>query len=245
MSGHSKWHNIQAKKGKTDAARARVFTKIGKELMVAAKDNPNIDTNSRLKDVVTKAKAANLPMDNIMRAIKKAAGELEGKNYEEITYEGYGPGGPAFIVEALTDNKNRTAANVRHAFDKTGGNLGTTGSVTFMFNRKGQIIIELTNELNMDELELAAIEAGAENIEVDEDSVEILTEPEDLNSVAEALEKAGYTMSESGIRMIPNIYTEVDSETAAKLQKLIDILEEDDDVNDIYHNAEFPEDFEG
>ncbi len=245
MSGHSKWHNIQAKKGKTDAARARVFTKIGKELMVAAKDNPNIDTNSRLKDVVTKAKAANLPMDNIMRAIKKAAGELEGKNFEEITYEGYGPGGPAFIVEALTDNKNRTAANVRHAFDKTGGNLGTTGSVTFMFNRKGQIIIELTDELNMDELELAAIEAGAEDIEADEESVEILTEPEDLNSVAEALEKAGYTMSESGIRMIPNIYTEVDSETAAKLQKLIDILEEDDDVNDIYHNAEFPEDFEG
>lgn len=245
MSGHSKWHNIQQKKGKTDAARARVFTKIGKELMVAAKDNPNIESNSRLKDVVAKAKAANLPMDNIMRAIKKAAGELEGKNYEEITYEGYGPGGPAFIVEALTDNKNRTAANVRHAFDKTGGNMGTTGSVTFMFNRKGQIIVDVTEDTDMDELELAAIDAGAENIERDEDQVEIVTEPEDLSSVVEALEGAGFVLADSGIRMIPNLYTQVDAETAAKVQKLIDILEEDDDVNEVYHNAEFPEDFEG
>lgn len=245
MSGHSKWHNIQAKKGKTDAARARVFTRIGKELMVAAKDNPNMESNSRLKDVVAKAKSVNMPMDNIMRAIKKAAGELEGKNYEEITYEGYGPGGPAFIVEALTDNKNRTAANVRHAFDKTGGNMGTTGSVTFMFNRKGQIIFDLTDEIDADELEMAAIEAGADNIERDDESVEILTAMEDFNSVLEALQSAGYVPSDSGIRMIPNIYTEVDSETAAKVQKLIDILEEDEDVNEIYHNAEFPEDFEG
>ena len=245
MSGHSKWHNIQAKKGKTDAARARVFTRIGKELMVAAKDNPNIETNSRLKDVVAKAKAANLPTDNIMRAIKKAAGELEGKNFEEITYEGYGPGGPAFIVETLTDNKNRTAANVRHAFDKTGGNMGTTGSVTFMFNRKGQIILEIDEEIDMDELEMTAIEAGAENIEREDNTVEIITEPEDFNSVVEAMETAGFILAESGIRMIPNIFTAVDAETALKVQKLIDLLEIDEDVNDIYHNAEFPEDFEG
>lgn len=245
MSGHSKWHNIQAKKGKTDAARARVFTKLGKELMVAAQDNPNIDTNSRLKDVVSKAKAANMPMDNIMRAIKKAAGELSGANYEEITYEGYGPGGPAFIVEALTDNKNRTAANVRHAFDKVGGNLGTTGSVTFMFNRKGQFLIEVTDELDLDELELAAIEAGAENIIREEESIEIITEPDDFDAVSQSLEEAGYSFAESGVKMIPNIYTEVDLETAAKVQKLIDILDEDDDVKDVYHNTEFPDDFEG
>ncbi|KAF5061013.1 YebC/PmpR family DNA-binding transcriptional regulator [Proteiniclasticum sp. QWL-01] len=245
MSGHSKWHNIQAKKGKTDAARARVFTKLGKELMVAAKDNPNIDANSRLKDVVTKAKAANMPMDNIMRAIKKAAGELSGASYEEITYEGYGPGGPAFIVEALTDNKNRTAANVRHAFDKVGGNLGTPGSVSFQFNKKGQFILEVTDEIDLDELELAAIEAGAENIIRDEETVEILTEPEDYEAVSEALEQAGYAFAESGIKMVPNLYTEVDMETAVKIQKLIDILEEDDDVNDIYHNTDFPDEFEG
>lgn len=245
MSGHSKWHNIQAKKGKTDAARARVFTKLGKELMVAAQDNPNIDTNSRLKDVVSKAKAANMPMDNIMRAIKKAAGELSGANYEEITYEGYGPGGPAFIVEALTDNKNRTAANVRHAFDKVGGNLGTTGSVTFMFNRKGQFLIEVTDELDLDELELAAIEAGAENIIREEESIEIITEPDDFDAVSQSLEEAGYSFAESGVKMIPNIYTEVDLETAAKVQKLIDILDEDDDVKDVYHNTDFPDDFEG
>ncbi len=245
MSGHSKWHNIQAKKGKTDAARARVFTRVGKELMVAAKDNPNIDTNSRLKDVVAKAKAANMPMDNIMRAIKKASGELMGQDYEEITYEGYGPGGPAFIVETLTDNKNRTAANVRHAFDKVGGNLGTTGSVTFMFNRKGQLIIEADDELDLDELELAAIDAGAENITRDEDSVEILTEPDDFEAVQTALEAAGYSFVEAGIKMVPNLYTEVDLETAAKVQKLIDILDEDEDVNAVYHNTDFPDEFEG
>lgn len=245
MSGHSKWHNIQAKKGKTDAARARVFTRLGKELMVIAKDNPNIETNSRLKDVVSKAKAANMPMDNIMRAIKKAAGELSGSDYEEITYEGYGPGGPAFIVETLTDNKNRTAANVRHAFDKVGGNMGTTGSVTFLFNRKGQLILEADEDLDMDELELAAIDAGAENIIRDEETVEIITDPDDFNQVLSAMEEAGYTFVESGVKMIPNLYTQVDLETAAKVQKLIDILDEDEDVNAVYHNTDFPEEFEG
>lgn len=245
MAGHSKWKNIQQKKGKTDAARGRIFTKIGKELMVAAKDNPNIETNSRLKDVVAKAKAANMPMDNINRAIKKAAGLLEGESYEEITYEGYGPGGPAFIVDALTDNKNRTAATVRHAFDKVGGNLGTTGSVTFMFNRKGQIIIELTEDLDTDTLELTAIEAGAENIITEEDSLEIITEPEDFSSVSDALERAGFTFAQSGVTMLPNIYTEVDMENAKNIQKLIDILEEDDDINEVYHNTEFPDEFEG
>lgn len=244
MSGHSKWHNIQAKKGKTDAARAKVFTKLGKELMVAAKDNPNIDTNSKLKDVVSKAKSANMPMDNIMRAIKKASGDMEGKNFEDITYEGYGPGGPAFIVETLTDNKNRTAANVRHAFDKVGGNLGTTGSVTFMFNRKGQIYIDLEG-VDVEELEMAAIDAGAENMEQEDTTMEIITSPEEFNAVTESLEKAGYKFADAGVRMIPNLYTKVDLETAQKVQKLIDILEDDDDIKDIYHNTEFPEEFEG
>lgn len=246
MAGHSKWKNIQNKKNKTDAARARVFTKLGKELMVAAKDNPNIETNSRLKDAVAKAKAANMPTDNINRAIKKAAGELGGANYEDITYEGYGPGGTAFIVETLTDNKNRTAATVRHAFDKVGGNLGTTGSVTFMFNRKGQFILEVTDEIDLDELEMVAIEAGAEDIIRDEEeAIEIITEPEDYNAVAEALEEAGYKPIDSGINMIPNISTKVDLETAEKTQKLIDLLEEDDDIKDVYHNTDFPEEFEG
>ena len=245
MAGHSKWKNIQQRKGKTDAARGRIFTKIGKELMVAAKDNPNIESNSRLKDVVAKAKAANMPMDNINRAIKKAAGLLEGDSYEEITYEGYGPGGPAFIVDALTDNKNRTAATVRHAFDKVGGNLGTTGSVTFLFDRKGQIIIERTEDLDMDTLELSAIESGAENIITEEDSLEIITAPEDYSSVADALEAAGFTFAQSGITMLPNIYTAVDMETAKNIQKLIDLLEEDDDINEVYHNTEFPDEFEG
>ena len=245
MSGHSKWHNIQAKKGKTDAARARVFTRLGKELMVIAKDNPNIETNSRLKDTVAKAKAANMPMDNITRAIKKAAGELGSSNYEEIIYEGYGPGGPAFIVETLTDNKNRTAANVRHAFDKVGGNLGTTGSVTFMFSRKGQLILEVDEDMDLDELELAAIDAGAENIIREEETVEILTDPDEFDAVLQALEAAGYSFVDSGVKMVPNLFTEVDLETAAKVQKLIDILDEDEDVNAVYHNTEFPEEFEG
>lgn len=245
MSGHSKWHNIQQKKGKTDAARARVFTKLGKELMVIARENPNIDTNSRLKDVVSKAKSQNMPMDNIMRAIKKAAGELGSSNYEEITYEGYGPGGPAFIVETLTDNKNRTAANVRHAFDKVGGNMGTTGSVSFMFNRMGQLIIEKTDEIDEEELMLQAIEAGAADFLAEEEIFEVRTEVENFGAVRDALEEAGYGFLQNGIVMIPNIFTAVDMETAVKIQKLLDILEDDDDVSEVYHNTEFPDGFEG
>jgi len=245
MSGHSKWHNIQQKKGKTDAARARVFTKLGKELMVIARENPNIDTNSRLKDVVSKAKSQNMPMDNIMRAIKKAAGELGSSNYEEITYEGYGPGGPAFIVETLTDNKNRTAANVRHAFDKVGGNMGTTGSVSFMFNRMGQLIIEKTDEIDEKELMLQAIEAGAADFLAEEEIFEVRTEVENFGAVRDALEEAGYGFLQNGIVMIPNIFTAVDMETAVKIQKLLDILEDDDDVSEVYHNTEFPDGFEG
>ena len=245
MSGHSKWHNIQQKKGKTDAARARVFTKLGKELMVIARENPNIDTNSRLKDVVSKAKSQNMPMDNIMRAIKKAAGELGSSNYEEITYEGYGPGGPAFIVETLTDNKNRTAANVRHAFDKVGGNMGTTGSVSFMFNRMGQLIIEKTDEIDEEELMLQAIEAGAADFLAEEEIFEVRTEVENFGAVRDALEEAGYGFLQNGIVMIPNIFTAVDMETAVKIQKLLDILEDDDDVSEVYHNTEFPDGFGG
>lgn len=244
MSGHSKWHNIQAKKGKTDAARAKVFTKLGKELMVAAKENPNVDTNSKLKDVVAKAKSANMPTDNIMRAIKKAAGELGSANFEDIVYEGYGPGGTAFIVEALTDNKNRTAATVRHAFDKTGGNLGTTGSVTFMFNRLGQIIIERNEDINEDELMMEALDAGATDFEADEEYFTITTEPDNFSQVRNTLEEKGYEFLENGIEMVPNTFTKVDAELAVKVQKLIDLLEDDDDVSEIYHNTEFPEDME-
>ncbi len=241
MSGHSKWHNIQAKKGKTDAARARVFTKLGKELMVAAKENPNPETNSRLKDVVAKAKSANMPMDNIMRAIKKAAGELGSADFEEITYEGYGPGGTAFIVEALTDNKNRTAATVRHAFDKTGGNLGTTGSVTFMFTRLGQIIIEKTDETDEDELMMEALDAGASDFETDEDTFVITTSPENFSAVRDSLDEKGYTFLENSVGMVPNMLTKAEGDVAIKVQKLIDLLEEDDDVSDIYHNADIIE----
>lgn len=245
MSGHSKWHNIQAKKGKTDAARAKVFTKLGKELMVAAKENPNIETNSKLKDVVAKAKSANMPTDNIMRAIKKASGELNASNYEEVIYEGYGPNGTAFVVTALTDNKNRTAANVRHAFDRNGGNMGTSGSVMYMFNRKGQIIIN-REEIDEEELMMTALDNGADDFITDDEEVfEIVSEVENFSALREALENAGYEFEKAELTYLPNLYTSVDSATAPQVQKLIDKLEEDDDVSDVYHNTEFPEDFEG
>lgn len=246
MSGHSKWHNIQAKKGKTDAARAKVFTKLGKELMVAAKENPNIDTNSKLKDVVAKAKSANMPTDNIMRAIKKAAGEMNAANYEEVIYEGYGPNGTAFVVTALTDNKNRTAANVRHAFDRNGGNMGTSGSVMYMFNLKGQIIIEKDESIDEDELMMFALDNGADDfVSDDEDVYEILSDIENFSKLRDSLEEKGYKFEKAELTYLPNLYTKVSEEDAAQVQKLIDKLEEDDDVSDVYYNAEFPENFEG
>jgi YebC/PmpR family DNA-binding regulatory protein len=244
MSGHSKWHNIQAKKGKMDAKRGKIFTKIGKELMMAAKEGTNPDTNAKLRDIIAKAKAANMPNDNIARVIKKAAGDTNSADYEEMVYEGYGPSGVAVIVEAYTDNKNRTAGNVRHFFDKYGGNLGTTGSVTFMFNKKGQIIIEKIEELDEEELMMLALESGAEDF-ISEDTVfEIITEPENFDAVKAAVLEAGIEILEGEVTMIPNVTTSLDLETSQIVQKLVDTLLEDDDVDNVYHNADFDENFE-
>lgn len=246
MSGHSKWHNIQAKKSKTDAKRGKIFTKLGKEIMIAAKNGgSSLETNGKLRDVVAKAKANNMPMDTITRAIKKGSGEMEGVNYEEIVYEGYGPAGTAVIVNALTDNKNRTAANVRYAFTKNGGNMGSTGCVSFMFQQKGVIVIEKTDEMDEDEMMMMALDAGAEDFSSEEEVFEITTSPEDFSTVREALEGEGLEFLEADIKMVPDTYTAIDEEAAVKFQKMIDALEDDDDVQDVYHNADFPEGWEG
>jgi YebC/PmpR family DNA-binding regulatory protein len=246
MSGHSKWHNIQAKKSKTDAKRGKIFTKLGKEIMIAAKNGgSSLETNGKLRDIVAKAKANNMPMDTITRAIKKGSGEMEGVNYEEIVYEGYGPAGTAVIVNALTDNKNRTAANVRYAFTKNGGNMGSTGCVSFMFQQKGVIVIEKTDEMDEDEMMMMALDAGAEDFSSEEEVFEITTSPEDFSTVREALEGEGLEFLEAEIKMVPDTYTAIDEESAVKFQKMIDALEDDDDVQDVYHNADFPEGWEG
>ncbi|MFD3156413.1 YebC/PmpR family DNA-binding transcriptional regulator [Haloimpatiens sp. FM7330] len=246
MSGHSKWHNIQAKKSKTDAKRGKIFTKLGKELTVAAKtggSNPEI--NTKLRDIIAKAKSANMPSDTISRVIKKAAGELDGVTYDEIVYEGYGPCGVAVIVNVLTDNKNRSAGNVRHLFDKSGGNLGASGCVSWMFEKKGQIMIARKEEMDEDEVMMQALDAGAEDFSASEEGFEIVTLPEDFAEVRESLEAAGYQFESAEITMIPNNTVEVDMDAAAKVERLIDNLEDDDDVQDVYHNADFPDEFEG
>jgi YebC/PmpR family DNA-binding regulatory protein len=246
MSGHSKWHNIQAKKSKTDAKRGKIFTKLGKEIAIASKNGgSSLETNNKLRDVVAKAKANNMPQDTITRAIKKGAGEMEGVNYEEVVYEGYGPSGTALIVNALTDNKNRTAANVRHAFDRNGGNMGSTGCVSFMFQRKGQIIIERNEDMDEDEVMMLALDAGAEDFEASEEMFEITANPEEFSTVREALEKEGFEFLSAEITMIPDITVAIDMDTAPKFQKLVDMLEDDDDVQDVYHNADFPDEWEG
>ncbi|WP_027626635.1 YebC/PmpR family DNA-binding transcriptional regulator [Clostridium lundense] len=245
MSGHSKWHNIQAKKGKADAKRGKIFTKIGKELAIASKNGgSNPDTNSKLRDVIAKAKANNMPQDTIMRAIKKGAGEMEGVNYEEIVYEGYGPSGVAVIVEVLTDNKNRSAGNVRYAFTKNGGNMGSTGCVSFMFQKKGQLVIEKTDSLDEDELMMMALEAGAEDFAAEDEVYVVTTAPEDFGAVREALEGNGLEFLEAEVKGIPDTYTEIDEATATKFQKMLDAFDDDDDVQNVYHNAEFPEGWE-
>ncbi len=239
MSGHSKWHNIQAKKGKADAKRGKIFTKIGKEIVVAAKNGgANPDANARLRDVIAKAKAANMPNDTINRAIKKASGELASVNYETIMYEGYGPEGTAVIVEVLTDNKNRSAGNVRYAFTKNGGNMGTIGCVGFMFQTKGEIIIEKTDETDEDELMMMALDAGAEDFAAEEEVFVVTTTPEDFGSVRESLEANGVEFLEAEVKMIPDTYTEIGEESAKKFQKMLDMLEDDEDVQNVYHNAE-------
>ena len=240
MSGHSKFANIKHKKEKNDAAKGKIFTKIGRELAVAVKEGggPDPANNSRLRDVIAKAKANNMPNHNIDRSIKKAAGEGSADNYEHITYEGYGPNGTAIIVKALTDNKNRTASNVRNAFTKGSGNVGTPGCVSFMFDEKGQIIIAKEDcDMDSDELMMLALDAGAEDFVEEEDSYEVLTVPEDFSEVRLKLEEAGIPMANAEVTMIPQTWVELTDEQDLKnIQKTLDLLEEDDDVQEVYHN---------
>lgn len=240
MSGHSKFANIKHKKEKNDAAKGKIFTKIGRELAVAVKEGggPDPANNSRLRDVIAKAKSNNMPNDTIERNIKKAAGEGSGDNYERITYEGYGPNGTAIIVETLTDNRNRTATNVKNAFTKGKGNVGTPGCVSFMFDRKGQIVIDKEEyEGDADELMMIALDAGAEDFVEEEDSFEVLTDPEEFSNVRQTLEDAGIPMAAAEVTMIPQTYVELtDDKDIASIQKTLDMLDDDDDVQDVYHN---------
>ncbi|MBR4429499.1 MAG: YebC/PmpR family DNA-binding transcriptional regulator [Clostridia bacterium] len=246
MSGHNKWSTIKHKKEKTDAARGKIFTKIGREIAIAVREGgPDPSTNNKLKDVVAKAKANNMPNDNIQRSIKKAAGEGEGANYKEVTYEGYAPGGVAVIVEVVTDNLNRTASEIRHIFDKCGGSLGSNGCVSYKFERKG--VIEIDNEKGLDEDELMnlALEAGADDVESSEESAVFYTDPNDLSEVRDNLENAGCTFLSVERQMVPTMTNEItDPELAAKVQKLIDWLDEYDDTQAVYHDAELPEEEE-
>ena len=238
MSGHSKWHNIQAKKGKTDAARGKIFTKLGRELLMAVKaGGPDPAGNSKLKDVISKCKANNMPNDTINSAIKRAAGAGSNENYEEITYEGYGPNGVAIIVNASTDNKNRTAADVRHVFDKFGGNLGTSGCVSYMFEKKGVVVIEKAEcKLGEDDLMMLALENGAENMEVEDEIYEITTKPEDFSTLSQALEENGIAFLEADVKMVPNNYVQLDENGTRKMELILEKLNELDDVIDVYHN---------
>lgn len=244
MSGHSKWSTIKRKKEKTDSQRAKIFTKIGRELSVAVREggSPDPNVNTKLKDCIAKAKANNVPNDNIERIIKKAAGDGDSSRYEDIVYEGYGPSGVAVIVETLTDNRNRTAADLRHYFDKFGGNMGTPGCVSFMFSKNGVIVMEKDNN-DEDALMEVAIESGATDFIVDNEAFVIYTEPNDLGKVRDELEKNGYNNFISAqVEMIPSTYTTIkDEETSAKMQKLLDMLEDNDDVQDVWHNWEIEE----
>ena len=238
MSGHSKWSTIKRKKEKTDQQRAKVFTKIGRELAVVVKSGgPDPNVNSKLKDVIAKAKAANYPQDNIDRIIKKAAGEGDNSNYEEIVYEGYGPNGGAVVVEALTDNRNRTAGDLRHYFDKSGGNMGQNGSVMFMFSRKGVIIVD-PESIDEDTCLEAALDAGADDFNPEEEMYEVLCGPNDLGVVSDALESKGAKLLSCEVAYIPATTTTLDEEAVVKMERLIDSLEENDDVQGVWHNWE-------
>ena len=243
MSGHSKWATIKRKKGAIDAKRGKIFTKIGRELMVAVKEGgPDPDSNSKLRDVIAKAKANNMPNDNIQRSIKKASGEGNTNEYFEMVYEGYGPSGIAVIVETLTDNKNRTAGDLRHYFDKNGGNLGQNGCVSFMFDRKGMIVIEKADGIDEDTLMMDALDAGADDFNVEDECFEIMTTPEDFSAVRDALDAKGYAFVQAEINYIPQTTTVLDdAEAITKMEKLIDMLEENDDVQNVYHTWEMPE----
>ncbi len=241
MSGHSKFANIKHKKEKNDAAKGKIFTIIGKEIAIAVKEGgPNPDNNSKLRDVIAKAKSNNMPNDTIERGIKRAAGDLGSVNYESVTYEGYGPSGVAIIVETLTDNRNRTAANVRNAFTKGGGSVGAMGCVSFMFDKKGLIIVDKEEyEGDADELMMIALDAGAEDFADEEDSYEITTDPDDFGTVRENLENEGIPMASAEVTMIPQTWaTLTTDEDLKKMNKILDLLDEDDDVQNVYHNWE-------
>ncbi len=245
MSGHSKFANIKHKKEKNDAKKGKIFTVIGREIAVAVKEGgPDPDNNSKLRDVIAKAKANNMPNDTIDRGIKKAAGNVDAVNYVSITYEGYGPNGTAIIVEALTDNKNRTAGDIRHHFDKCGGAMGTSGCVSYMFETKGVIIVEGEGK-DEDEVMMIALDCGANDIQSDEDVFEIYTDPTSLGEVREAIEKEGtLKILSAQVDRIPSSTVKPDKETEAKVIKLLDMLEDNDDVQNVYHNAELEEEDE-
>ena len=241
MSGHSKWHNIAAKKSKTDAARGAVFTKIGRELAVAAKGNPNPETNSKLADVIAKAKAANMPNDNIKRSIARAAGELSGKDYKELTYEGYGVAGSAVIIKTLTDNVNRTSGDISSTMSKCGGQMGKPGCVSYQFDNKGVIVIEKTVALDEDSMMEYCLEAEAEDFASEDDVYEVYTTPEAFSSVRKYFEDKGVTFLEAEVKMVPQNTITLPADKLATFTKMIDKLEELDDVQDVYHNVELPE----
>ena len=244
MSGHSKWSTIKRKKEKTDNARAKVFTKIGREIAVAVREGgPDPAGNSKLKDVIAKAKAANVPNDNIERIIKKAAGDGASANYEEVIYEGYGPAGVAVIVEALTDNRNRTAGDVRHYFDKYGGNMGQQGSVTFMFTRTGVVLVD-AEDVSEDAIMEAALEAGAEDVIADDGVFDVRTGVHDVADVAEALTQAGYTVVSAQAEYVPSTYTRLEGDDITRMGKMHEMFEENDDIQAVWHNWENEDDYE-
>ena len=241
MSGHSKWHNIQAKKGKTDAARGAMFTKLGREIAVAAKGNPNPETNSKLADAIAKAKANNMPNDTIKRSIAKAAGELGDKEYKELTYEGYGVGGAAVIITTLTDNVNRTAGDVRSSMSKCGGQMGNSGCVSYMFDKKGYFAIERTPALDEDTMMEYCLDSGADDYTAQDDAYEVYCAPENFSAVRSYLEGKGVNFFEAAVKMIPQNYITLDPDKQETFVKMLDRLNELDDVQDIYHNVELPE----
>ena len=242
MSGHSKWHNIQKTKGAQDAKRAASFTEIAKEMIVAVKEGGSADpnNNSRLATVITKARAANMPNDNIKRVLEKAAGAGSGENYESITYEGYGPGGVAVLVEAMTDNRNRTAGSVRHHFDKFGGNMGASGCVSWSFDRKGVLVIDNEDEdYEEDTVMMDAMDSGADDFEAEESCFTIYTSPDDFNAVANALTAKGYKYASAQLEMVPQNYQKLDKEEdKTNMEKMLDLFEDDDDVQNVWHNWE-------
>ena len=243
MSGHSKWANIKNKKEKTDNQRGKIFTKIGREIAIAVKEGGGDPiNNSKLRDVIAKAKAANMPNDNLTRSIKKAAGEMGSINYESGSYEGYGPGGVAVIVEVLTDNRNRTAAEIRHLFDKYGNGMGNSGCVSWMFDRKGHIVIERSASIDEDDLLMQALDFGAEDFAAQDDCFEIFTAPNDFSAVREALEGAGYSFLSAETEMIPSNTVDVsDPEMVEKIERMLEMFEDNDDVQEVFHNAILPE----